>query len=160
MIAPRAELRFSAEDVRLGASAESWRDAVEQVGRVLVERGYVLPGYSTRMIRVIEKHGPYMVIAPGIALVHARPDAQTLENALAVVTFPEGVAFGHGAFDPVEIVIGASTTRPDDHLAVVAGIARALDTPGLIERLMAAQTPEALAAALTEQLSGALDLRP
>jgi hypothetical protein len=38
------------------------------------------------MIRMIEEHGPYVVIAPGLALAHARPGPDVLADGLAVVT--------------------------------------------------------------------------
>ena len=38
------------------------------------------------MIRMIEEHGPYVVIAPGLALAHARPGPEVLADGLSVVT--------------------------------------------------------------------------
>ena len=57
----------------VAAEAEDWRAAVTLAGEALVRSGSALPEYSTEMIRMIEEHGPYVVIAPGLALAHARP---------------------------------------------------------------------------------------
>ena len=38
-------------------------------------------GYADAMIRVIEEFGPYVVIAPGLALAHARPGDDVLRTA-------------------------------------------------------------------------------
>lgn len=62
-----------AEDaIVLGAEASDWRAAVRLAGAALVRSGVARPGYADKMIRMIEEHGPYVVIAPGLALAHAR----------------------------------------------------------------------------------------
>ena len=44
---------------------------------------------------MVDEHGPYIVIAPGLALAHARPGPEVLADGLAVVTLAEPVPFGH-----------------------------------------------------------------
>lgn len=121
------ELQFDASMVRRGAHANHWREAVEIAGGMLVEAGCVRPGYTKKLIDVIDKFGPYIVIAPGLALVHAQPSADSLKRGLVAVTFPDGVNFGHAHYDPVGLVVAISTMNPSQHLDVVAGIANGLD---------------------------------
>lgn len=147
-----ATVRFGADCVRIGASAETWPRAVEQVGEVFVSVGATTQGYTDRMIRAIKTFGPYVVVAPGLALVHARPDTDVHQNTVVFMTFPEGVAFGHPENDPVRVVVGIAVTRPEDHVKVVAAIARTADAVGSIEPLLAAKTPEALARHVIEEV--------
>ena len=89
----------------LGADASDWRAAVRLAGLALANSGAALPSYADEMIRMIEEHGPYVVIAPGLALAHARPGPAVLADGFAVVTLATPVAFGHPHNDPVSVVL-------------------------------------------------------
>ena len=52
-----------------------WQEAVHLTGQLLVDKGSVAPSYVDAMERVLRDLGPYAVIAPGIVLLHARPQA-------------------------------------------------------------------------------------
>ena len=62
--------------IMLGVHATDWRDAVRIAGRALRLSGSTRAEYSDRMISVIEEFGAYVVVAPGLALAHARPRAR------------------------------------------------------------------------------------
>lgn len=146
-------IRFGSECLRLGEHAESWRDAVVRAGDVLRAIGATRSTYAERMIGVIETFGPYVVVAPGIALVHARPDFDVLQNAAAIVTFPEGVAFGHPENDPVRVVVALAVTKPEEHIKIVAVIAKLLDDGGrAADWMLSVPDPEELAAAIIERI--------
>ncbi len=79
----------------IAAEAVDWRAAVTLAGEALARSGAARPAYSAEMIRMIEEHGPYDVIAPGLALAHARPGPEVLADGLSIVTFATPVHFGH-----------------------------------------------------------------
>lgn len=135
-------LRIADEAVVLGAAAADWRAAVRLAGDALVAVGAATPDYTTAMLRMIEQHGPYVVIAPGLALAHARPGPEVLDDALAVVTLDAPVTFGHPYNDPVRVVLGLSVRTPDRHVQTVAGLATAFDDPGATAALAAATTAD------------------
>ena len=60
--------------------------------------------------------GPYMVIAEGIALAHARPSEAVISTGLSVVTLKSPVEFGSERFDPVSIVFGLAAVDHDGHI--------------------------------------------
>ncbi|MCK8608626.1 PTS sugar transporter subunit IIA [Agromyces sp. C10] len=117
-----------------------WRAAVRAVGRALARSGATREGYTERMIGVLEEFGAYIVIAPGLALAHARPGPDVVRNGLAVVTLAEPVPFGHPHNDPVRVVVGLAVTGADEHVASVAGLANVFNERSAIERLAAAST--------------------
>ena len=149
----RLRLRFGPELVRVGAKAADWREAVEIAGGLLVDAGCAREGYPARLVDVIEKYGPYMVVAPNLALVHAQPGPEALQPALCAVAFPDGVNFGHAHFDPVGLVIALVTTNPAEHLGVIAAVATALEQDaGLVHRAVRTPTVDGLVALLAEHL--------
>src|SRR5690554_2675582 len=125
----------------LSAEAADWRAAVRVAGGALVSMGAARDGYSDEMIRMIEEHGPYVVIAPGLALAHARPGPDVIADGVSVVTLRSPVSFGHPHHDPVSVVLGLAMTRVEAHLASVAEIANIFNDPDAITAVAEATSP-------------------
>ena len=128
--------------IQLGATATDWRAAVRLVGACLTRSGAAEPGYADEMIRMIDEHGPYVVIAPGLALAHARPGPEVLSNGLAVVTLATPVAFGHPHNDPVHVVLALAVHSPEHHLSMVAELANLFNDSDAVQRLVEAPSPD------------------
>jgi ascorbate PTS system EIIA or EIIAB component len=126
------------EAIDLHVRAVDWRDAVRLVGRGLARSGATRQAYADEMIRMIEENGPYVVIAPGLALAHARPGPDVLRTGLAIATLAEPVAFGHPHNDPVRVVVGLAVATPREHLGAVAAVANVFNDSGAIDELVAA----------------------
>lgn len=122
----------------LGAEADDWREAVRLAGKALADSGAARPGYADEMIRMIDEHGPYVVIAPGLALAHARPGPEVLAGGLAVVTLKTPVAFGHPHNDPVRVVLGLAIQTAAGHLESVADLANVFNDSTAIDDLAGA----------------------
>ncbi len=133
--------RIADEAIVLGYDAADWRSAVLASGEALAAAGAATPAYSDEMIRMIEEHGPYIVIAPGLALAHARPGPTVLDGGLAVVTLATPVAFGHAHNDPVSVVLGLAIASASDHLEMIADIANVFNDSNVVAELAAAETP-------------------
>lgn len=128
--------------VVLGADAADWRAAVRLIGRALTRSGATRSEYADRMIAVVEEFGAYIVIAPGLALAHARPGPDVRREGLAVVTLATPVAFGHPHNDPVRVVLGIAVSNAEDHVAFVAALANAFNDPRAVARVAAATTAD------------------
>jgi PTS system ascorbate-specific IIA component len=128
----------------LQARAATWRDAVRLAGDALVDSGCTTAEYTEAMIRMVDDHGPYIVIAPGLALAHARPGPEVRCDGLSVVTLAEPVEFGHAHNDPVRVVIGLAGVAADGHLEAVAQLANAFNDAATIPALAAATSREAV----------------
>ena len=131
---------LTADAIELGAVAVDWRAAVRVAGDVLARAGIATPAYADEMIRMMEEHGPYVVIAPGLALAHARPGPAVLSDGLAIVTLASPVDFGHPHNDPVSVVLGLAIATADEHLAAVAELANVFNDSTAITDLAAATT--------------------
>lgn len=112
--------------IKLQQSCTSWRESFELAGAGLVESGRTLPSYTQEMIQTFEELGPYMVIAPGIALAHGRPSAAVLETGLSIVTLSTPIEFGSQSNDPVSMVIGLAAIDHDSHIDLMAALSELL----------------------------------
>ncbi|MDO9398156.1 MAG: PTS sugar transporter subunit IIA [Herbiconiux sp.] len=126
------------EAIALRADAADWREALRAAGRALVATGCAEPSYADRMIALVEEYGPYIVIAPGLALAHARPGPDVSASGLVVVTLADPVPFGHAHNDPVSVVIGLAATEADQHVASVAALANVFNDESAVPALAAA----------------------
>lgn len=123
------------EAILLGAHADDWRGAVRLAGDALVAAGITTPVYSDEMVAAVETLGPYIVIAPGFALAHARPSAAVLRTGISWVQLDEPVVFGHAKNDPVDLVAGLAAVDHDAHLGIMSTLARALADPAVMTLL-------------------------
>lgn len=134
--------------IALRVPAADWRAAIRAAAEALQASGSAEAGYGERMIALVEEYGPYIVIAPGLALAHARPGDDVHTAGLALVTLAEPVAFGHAHNDPVSVVIGLAATEADQHVAAVAALANVFNDESLVPALAAAATPAEVRALL------------
>ena len=112
--------------IKLQQSCASWRECFELAGQGLVESNRTVAAYTQEMIQAFEELGPYMVIAPGIALAHGRPSASVLETGLSLVTLSTPIEFGSQSNDPVSLVIGLAATDHDSHIDLMAALSELL----------------------------------
>lgn len=124
--------------IRIGAPAPDWRAAVRASGDALVASGATMPSYTDAMIATVEEFGPYIVIAPGIALAHSRPSPAVRRAGLSVVTLAGPVAFGHKENDPVRLVVGLAAPDEEGHIVALATLAEFLSDEERRERLIQA----------------------
>jgi PTS system ascorbate-specific IIA component len=136
------------EGIRLRAHADDWRQAVLLAGEALVAAGATTAAYAARMVKVVDDFGSYIVIAPGLALAHARPGPDVLHDALAVVTLEEPVRFGHAHNDPVSVVLALAVTRNDGHVNLLAELANVFNDPNATAMIAAARTADEVRAVL------------
>lgn len=122
---------------RVGVIADGWRQAIRLAVEPLVQVGAVEQRYVEACVAVIEEHGPYIVVAPGIALVHARPEDGVRTLGLSVVMLAHPVEFGHPSNDPVHAVFAFGSPDRDQHVGLLAALSRRL-CDGLAEELRAA----------------------
>lgn len=127
--------------VRLGHQAVNWQEAVKTCGRLLVAVGAAEERYVEAMLRVVRDLGPYIVLAPGFAMPHARPEEGVLRPALSLVTLRTPVVFGHPDNDPVDILVGLAALDAGEHVEALADLAYLMSQPEYPTALREARTP-------------------
>jgi PTS system ascorbate-specific IIA component len=120
---PALAKAFAENSIRVGAIALDREHAIEMSGELLVASGRSTPEYTESMLDAVAENGPYIVIAPGIALAHGRPSEAVLEIGLSLVTLAEPVIFGNEVNDPVRLVIGLCAIDHNSHIDIMAELA-------------------------------------
>jgi PTS system ascorbate-specific IIA component len=123
---PTLSRMLDARAIRVGESADDWRAAVRIAGDALVASGATTAAYTDEMIATVEELGPYIVIAPGIALAHSRPSRAVHRAGMSLVTLSTPVEFGHRQNDPVTLVVGLAAPDEEGHVLALATLAEFL----------------------------------
>ena len=130
--------------IRLGLTASDRFDAVRQSGQVLVEIGAVEPPYVDAMLE--RERSISTSLGEGFAIPHGTDESRRYirETMLAFLQFPDGVAWDD---DDVIVCVGIAAVG-DEHVGVLANLARILTVPESAARLRAAERPEDVLAIL------------
>lgn len=141
-----AEL-LSPRTIQTGVVAKDWEQVVDRAGALLLAAGAVWPSYVEAMKDMIRLYGPYVVIAPGAALLHAGPEMGGKRLCMSLVVLQRPVPFGHAAHDPVHVALAFSSIDHTTHVRAVGEAIALLGDPHAVRALRRAATPEdALAA--------------
>lgn len=106
---------FLTKCVAVNCHAETWQEAIRIAGMLLPDNGNSKEQYIQEMIRCVEENGPYIVIAPGIALAHAAPPAPDIPFSASMACFTPPVVFHSKDNDPVWCVIALQATNQEEH---------------------------------------------
>lgn len=112
--------------VLLNQTASNWKAAIKLGTDLLEKSGAIEPRYYTNIVSKIEEMGPYIILAPGLAMPHARPEEGVIKTSFALVTLTEPVYFD-GEDEPVSVLITLAGSDSDKHMEGLMEITQSLD---------------------------------
>ena len=127
---------FGEGSILIKDSVEDRSSAISLVGDLLVSSGKATSTYVASMLEAVEIFGPYIVIAPGIALAHGKPSDAVLETGLSLLILEQSIEFQHSQNDPVRLVFGLAATDHESHLELMAELAEFLSAHENISSLL------------------------
>lgn len=125
------------ENVQIVESCADWKDSIHVAVQPLVDGGYVTPAYIDGIIENAEKYGPYFVLAPDLALLHARPEQGVVKQQLAVTVCRHGVVYKEDQV-PTRVLVTLAAENPNDHIDVMRVLATMFADPANIEKVATA----------------------
>ena len=123
--------------IKVGAKAADKWDAITEVGRLLVNGGYVGMEYIDAMIERERLTSTYLGF--GIAIPHGteKGKREVHHTGISIVQYPDGVLFEG---EKTQLVIGIAGVG-DEHLELLARISETLQDEQLLERLKKTTDP-------------------
>jgi len=116
-------------------SVSDWREAVRICGKLLLDVHKITGEYIESMIETVETFGPYMILLPGIALFHGRPDEGVNEICLSLVTFREEIGFKEFDNEGIRAAFAFGAIDEDSHMEVLREMALLLQDEIFIDLL-------------------------
>ncbi|PTV94084.1 BglG family transcriptional antiterminator [Halanaerobium saccharolyticum] len=131
--------------------AADWKQAVEKSGQLLLKQNYIDEIYIENMIKNIEKRGPYVVIIPGVALVHASPEEGVNNFGLSLITLREAVEFNHPENDPVQIVIAFASPDKNKDIKALSSLINKLYNKEFMDKIISLNNKQKIIELLTQK---------
>lgn len=114
------------EKIQYLDNVSNWQEAIEVAGRPLLQEGAISQDYIDTIIQQKLEIGPYFVIAPRIAMPHARPEQGAKKLALSVLKLAQGVSFDADENDPVDILFMFAAPDSNSHIEMISQLAEVL----------------------------------
>lgn len=146
---------LSEDNVSFRYPAETWEDVIRHGGQLMVDAGFTDPTYTAAMIDVVRDMGPYIVLAPGLAMPHARPEMGAKQVGAALVTLEKPIDFGSPENDPVSVAIFLCAPNKDEHIQLLTDIATLFEDEEFLDAAVNFESIEDVQSFLAEHLDEA-----
>jgi len=142
--------------IKLNVQVTDWRDAIKIGTDMLEASGAVESSYNKAIISSIEKLGPYICIAPDLAMPHARPEDGVNRTAFALVTLAEPIDIEG---EQVKVMVTLAGSSSDEHMQGLMEVTQILDDEesesGVdVEKLLVCNTNEEIFKVIDTALAG------
>lgn len=146
---------LSEDNVSFHYPAETWEDVIRHGGQLMVDAGFTEPTYTEAMIDVVRDMGPYIVLAPGLAMPHARPEMGAKQVGTALVTLEKPIDFGSPENDPVSVAVFLCAPNKEEHIQLLTDIATLFENEEFLDAAVNFESIEDVQAFLSEHLDEA-----
>lgn len=140
---------FGANSIAIKESVADRTEAIFISGELLVASGRANENYIHSMLHAVETHGPYIVIAPGIALAHGKPGEDVIETGLSLLLLKQPIEFKHSQNDPVQLVFGLAALDHDSHIGFMSELSVFLSESSNVNSLLTCSESSQIRALLT-----------
>lgn len=137
------------EKVQYVEKVADWKEALLIAGRPLLSEGAISQDYLDAIIRQKEEIGPYFVIAPRIAMPHARPEQGAHKLGLSIVLLGTAVTFDSEENDPVKAIFMFAAPDSNSHIEMITQLAELLSDENIMAQLLNARSKEELMSILS-----------
>ena len=146
---------LSEDNVSFHYPAETWEDVIRHGGQLMVDAGFTEPTYTEAMIDVVRDMGQYIVLAPGLAMPHARPEMGAKQVGTALVTLEKPIDFGSPENDPVSVAVFLCAPNKEEHIQLLTDIATLFEDEEFLDAAVNFESIEDVQAFLSEHLDEA-----
>ena len=126
------------DNIAVDIEAKDWKEAIKVAGDLLVKSGHITEDYVHAMIDTVITFGAYIVICPGVALAHARPEAGVISPGLSLAILRNPVEFGHESNDPVKLVFALASIDHSCHIDALSVLSDIISDESKMESLFVA----------------------
>lgn len=143
------------DSIRLNVRATSWQQAIKMGTDMLECSGAIESRYYHAIIDSVAEHGPYICIAPDLALPHARPEDGVNRTAFALVTLAEPIEIEG---ERIRVMITLAGNNADEHMQALREVTQVLedaksDSGVNLDKLLACKNKQQVYAIIDQALN-------
>ncbi|OCG72330.1 hypothetical protein A9G43_01960 [Gilliamella sp. Occ3-1] len=132
---------LTSQTVNIVNSVDDWKAAIQLCAKPLLKNKNISPDYIQAIFHLHESIGPYYVLAPGIAMPHARPEQGVNQLGLSMLLVKKGVKFNSEENDPVYLITLLAASDSTSHIEILTKLAALFGETNDIQKIFNAQTP-------------------
>ena len=115
---------------------KTWEEAIKASSIELVKQGFMTEGYVQAMVDSVNEFGPYIVIAPNIAMPHARPEKGAKKVGFSVTVTEEPVKFKEDPMYHARLLVTLSCVDSNTHLEMMQALVEVLGEEENVEKIL------------------------
>ncbi len=125
------------ENINIVDKVSSWEDAIKTASEPLLEKNFISKEYVDTMINNTKELGPYFIVAPKIAIPHARPENGVNKLGMSLLKINQEIGFSDKEEHLANIVIVLAAEDNNSHLKALTQLTELLsnedDTNSLLQ---------------------------
>lgn len=137
------------ENIQIVDSVCDWKQAITLAAQPLLEKEAITQAYIKAIFNSHQELGPYYVLAPGLAMPHARPEQGGIKNGLSLLHIKKGVCFDSEENDPIYVVIMLCALSGDEHINMITALADIFSDDERLSALLKASSMETIQAVIS-----------
>ncbi|WP_085506023.1 BglG family transcription antiterminator [Thalassobacillus devorans] len=130
---------LTSDTIQFKDKASDWMQAIKIAAQPLVDKNFIHASYVDAMIENVNEFGPYIVIAPKIAIPHARPEAGVERLGMSLLKLEEPVGFSEQEKHQANLVIVLAAIDNETHLKALSQLTTMLSEDGNIDKILNSQ---------------------
>ncbi|XST90315.1 PTS mannitol transporter subunit IIA [Escherichia coli] len=134
---------FPESSISVIHSAKDWQEAID-FSMASGYKNYISENYIQSIKDSTISNGPYYILAPGVAMPHARPECGALKTGMSLTLLKQGVYFP-GKDEPIKLLIGLSAADANSHIGAIQALSELLCEEEILEQLLTASSEKQLA---------------
>jgi len=131
-----------AENIQIVDSVSDWKQAIRLSAQPLLAKETMTEAYIDAIFNSHQELGPYYVLAPGLAMPHARPEQGAIKNGLSLLHINQGVSFDAEENDPIYVVIMLCALSGNEHINMITALADIFSDDERLSALLKASSIE------------------
>lgn len=131
------------EMIQVQDGISDWQAAITKAAEPLLTIQAIEPHYIDAMINNVQELGPYIVMAPNVAIPHARPEDGVKKLSMSLLKLNEPVSFSPGdANKDAQLVFVLAAVDNESHLKALSQLTELLEEESRIDKMLEFQTAE------------------
>ncbi|WP_312804713.1 PTS mannitol transporter subunit IIA [Atlantibacter hermannii] len=135
---------FPESSISIKNSAKNWQEAIDISISSLLANHYITSDYIKAIKDSTLTNGPYYILAPGVAMPHARPECGAIKTGMSLTLLKQEVTFADDN-EGIKLLIGLSAADSDSHIGAIQALSELLCEEEALTALLAAKSEKQLA---------------
>ncbi|GAB51341.1 PTS mannitol transporter subunit IIA [Atlantibacter hermannii] len=135
---------FPESSISIKNSAKNWQEAIDISMSSLLANHYITSDYIKAIKDSTLTNGPYYILAPGVAMPHARPECGAIKTGMSLTLLKQEVTFADDN-EGIKLLIGLSAADSDSHIGAIQALSELLCEEEALTALLAAKSEKQLA---------------